>query len=55
VFAFRSGYPSAIAKIDFNASCIWFPAFIFFSVPFADIIAFLASVTSLIAALSCFI
>jgi len=54
VFAFRSGYPSAIAKIDLSADCSWLPAFIFASTPDAPTKAFRASVTSLIIFFSCF-
>ena len=54
MFAFRSGYPSAIAKIDFSADCNWLPAFILSWTPSAETRAFLASVTSLITAFSCF-
>ena len=54
MFAFRSGYPSAIAKIDLSADCNWLPAFILSSTPFAETSAFLASVTSLIIFFSCF-
>ena len=54
MFAFRSGYPSAIAKIDLSAACNLLPAFIFASIPSAPTRAFLASVTSLIIPFSCF-
>ena len=54
MFAFRSGYPSAIAKIDLSADCIWFPAFIFAGISFAESRAFLALVISVIIFFSCF-